>query len=412
MTSPEVLKQSFVGLLASSWELSTKMLPTVWQGLEHSQIRSLTVKFPCSRSPRPIITVPPMASLVSLRVLDIDPLCYVDDISLLLAGSKTLRNLTLVWSPRMREVGEPSVNLESIFGRCRAKDQSLKLKTVAIKNLFAYDTNSCESYFDPSGIEEVTEINSTAGLGDHGAAVFINSPFRKMSRPLPHLKSVRGDRVSKEFLVLLETTRGIEKLYIIGDKKADKDKGSSILPRSPASNGSSPSGDLHSENLRDDTIEAITQNHGHTLRHLLLPPQWRLTSDNIALIVRSCPNLEQIGFGTEFDRFMSLKLLMPFLTKVTAIRLLDNPGGSDFRDKMHEVDDGRHEEQMGGPTSARAGQKIRWIELADLLFEMGKTELMDDPENPGKMRYRRRVWKQNREAVKDIAIWKMDSLDV
>ena len=81
---------------------------------------------------------------------------------------------------------------------------------------------------------------------------------------------------------------------------------------------------------------------------------------------------------------------------------------------MHELDDGRHEKQIGGATSKNEWSRFRWMELADLVFEVGKTELMEDEEGatPGKMVYRRRVWKRDAEAVKDIAIWKMDSMDV
>ncbi|KAL8783438.1 MAG: hypothetical protein Q9213_004638 [Squamulea squamosa] len=357
--------------------------------------------------------VPPLPTLVALRVLNVDPLCYVDDISLLLAESEQLRELTIVWSPRMREMKEPSVNLNSMFSRCRSKGRLMALTKVAIKNLFTYVGDSCESYYDHSLIQEITVINSTGGIGDGGAAAFVDSPMRKQIGPaMPSLKSLRGDKISQELQLFLANTRGLEKLYIIGDKKAARHDSPNTFPRTPASNGSSPPSDLHSDTLRDDMIEAIAQNHGQTLRHLLLPPQWRLTSDNIALIIRNCPNLTQLGIGAEFELFTNMRLLMPFLPHLVAIRVLDNPDSSEFRDKMHELDDGRHEKHIGNATSAREWSKIRWMELADLVFEAGRTELMDDPENPGKMSYRRKVWKRDQEAVKDIEIWKMDSLDV
>ncbi|KAL8860715.1 MAG: hypothetical protein Q9178_002745 [Gyalolechia marmorata] len=394
------------------WELNTKMLPTIWQALKLSNIKSLTLKFPSSRDPRPIMIVPPLQSLVALRVLNVDPLCYVDDISLLLAESKRLRDLTIVWSPRMREVKEPSVNLSTMFGRTQAKGQPLKLNKVAIKNLFTYAGDSCQGYYDHSALQELTIINSTGGLGDAGAAAFVDSPCREAGPPLQSLKSIRMDKISRELQVLLANSRGLEKLYIFGGKKAAKHESPNAFPRSPASNGSSSPSDLHSDNLRDDTIEAIAQNHGQTLRHLLLPPQWRLTSDNIALIVHNCPNLEQLGLGAEFDRFISMRLLMPFLPKLIALRVLDNPDSTEFRDKMHELDDGRHEKHIGGTTSVRGWSKMRWMELAGLLFEVGTTELMEEEEMPGKMSYRRKVWKRDAEAVKDIDIWRLDSLDV
>ncbi|KAI4231374.1 MAG: hypothetical protein LQ349_005656 [Xanthoria aureola] len=399
------------------WELNTKMLPTVWQGLESSNIRSLTVRFPSSRDPRPIMIVPPIPSLVALRVLDVDPLCYVDDISLLLAGSKNLRELTVVWSPRMREVKEPSVNLSTMFGRCQAANQPLNLTKLAVKNLFTYTSDTCGNFYDCSAVQEITVINSSGGLGDAGAATFVDSSYRRKSETFPSLKSLRGDKVSRELQLLLANTSGLEKLYIIGDTKATKhDTPNSTFPRSPSSNGASPPSDLHSDTLRDDTIEAIAQNHGQTLRHLLLPPQWRLTSDNIALLVRNCPRLEQLGLGADFERFMSMRLLMPFLPNMFAVRVLDNPDSTEFRDKMHELDDGTHEKQIGGATSAREWSRIRWMQLADLVFEAGRPELMADDDDeegtPGKMSYRRKVWKRDGEAVKDIAIWKMDSMEV
>ncbi|KAL8993700.1 MAG: hypothetical protein Q9169_006147 [Polycauliona sp. 2 TL-2023] len=399
------------------WELNTKMLPTIWQALKVSNVRNLTVRFPSSRDPRPIMIVPPLPSLVALRVLDVDPLCYVDDISLLLAESKDLRELTVVWSPRMREVREPSINLSTMFGRCRAKNQPLTMRKMAIKNLFTYTADDiCDGLYDLSAIEDITIINSTGGLGDAGAAAFFDSPLRKTGPTLPSLKSLRGDKISKDLQHLLANTSGLEKLYLIGDKKASNPH---TFPRSPSSsNGSSPpsGSDLHPSSLRDDTIEAIAQNHSQTLRHLLLPPQWRLTSDNIALIVRNCPNLEQLGFGAEVDRFEDMWLLMPCCPKLTAVRVLDNPDSGDFRDKMHELDEeGRHEKQIGGATSISEWGRVRWIELADLVFELGRVELVEDEEEEeeqGKIKYRRKVGKRDLEAVKDVAIWTMDSMDV
>lgn len=74
----------------NSWEIyNTKALETVCQGLAQLQnLQSLTLRFPSSRHPRPTTIIPPMPNLRILKVTDIDPLCYPDDISLLLYGSK------------------------------------------------------------------------------------------------------------------------------------------------------------------------------------------------------------------------------------------------------------------------------------------------------------------------------------
>ncbi|KAL8712096.1 MAG: hypothetical protein Q9220_003530 [cf. Caloplaca sp. 1 TL-2023] len=299
----------------------------------------------------------------------------------------------------------------SIISDSQTSDDS-PAATEPVKNLFSYDDGSCTEYNDSSLIEEVTSLNSTGGHGDTGGSAFIDNNLKKLEVSLPRLRMIRGDKVSKELVFLLAHTSGLERLYIVGPKKTDKNDGSNGYPQSPTSEGSSPASEQAADNLRDEHVEAITRNHGQTLRHLLLPPQWRLTSDNIALIIRQCPNLEQLGFGADFDKFTNMRLLMPFLPKVTAIRILDNPDSSDFRDKMHEIDDGRHEKAIGSSTSAREWSKIRWMQLADLLFEAGEVELMEDPDQPGKMAHRRHVQKQSLEAVKDVAIWRMDSLDV
>ena len=357
------------------------------------------------------MVAPPMPYLKSFTVYGIDPMCYADDISLLLLGSKQLEDLRIVWSPRMREQREPSVNLHSYFGRCMAAGYQIQLKRVTIKNLFTYNDGSCGQSHNLSKVEEVTIINSTSGSGDDGGTIFIDNSIMQKPTPKPmvSLKSLRTDKVSKELVGFLSFHKGLEKLYFIGPQKYDK---TSNVPRSPTSNSSSPRGEMRSDGLKDDMIEAISRNHGETLRHLLLPPQWRLSADNIALLIRSCRNLEQIGLGVDFDQFMNMRLLVPFLPKLKTLRLLDNPESSDFREKMHEQDDGNHEEHIGNETSVNECSVLRYIEIADLVFETGKVELTEDPEDPRKKSFKRKVWRRTREEVNHLEIWRMDSFDI
>ena len=66
----------------------------------------------------------------------------------------------------------------------------------------------------------------------------------------------------------------------------------------------------------------------------------------------------------------------------------------------------------GGSTPVREWTGIRWFELPDLILEAGEVEAIEDPEKPGNADYRQQARKRDRKAVKDIDIWKMDSLDV
>lgn len=123
------------------WQLDFKPLKTLYQGLQlSSTLTSLTLKFPSTRDPRPSVIIPPIANLRKLKASDIDPLCYPDDISMLLLGSKKLEDLRMHFSPRMRREAECSLQLDTYFGRCLRADYQIPLKHLAIQNFFGPNT--------------------------------------------------------------------------------------------------------------------------------------------------------------------------------------------------------------------------------------------------------------------------------
>ena len=90
-----------------SWQLNTKPLQSVYEGLMHKpSLTSLTLRCPTRRIPRPATAIPPLPHLTTFVIYDIDPLCYPDNISLLMLTAKRLANLKMHWSPRMRDSGE------------------------------------------------------------------------------------------------------------------------------------------------------------------------------------------------------------------------------------------------------------------------------------------------------------------
>lgn len=405
-----------------SWELNTKMLPTVWQALaQKDTLTHLTIRFPSLRHPRPVTLVPPIPSLKSLRIYDIDPLCYADDVSLLFLEAKKLEDLELIWSPRMMDAREPSVSLSTFFGKLFAAEHNLPVKRVVVKNLYTLESQECRKVLDNSTVEEITFINSVGGTADDASTAFFDRTWRPQIDELPNLKTLRTNKISRSQTEFLRGITGLEKIYLIGSQKPSKghngsgdgsENNSTPFPNSPVSSTSSPSNDCTSNNLKDEYLEVITKNHGKTLRHLLLMPQWRLSPDELALIIRQCPNLEQLGIGVEFVNFMNLRLLAPFLSKLTALRILDNPDDKAFADKMKELaDDGSHEEKIGSE-SKNQNWKIKWIEIGDLLFEIGKLELQFGPADGPKGVWRRPVWRRPFEAVQHIEVFGMDSLGV
>ena len=94
------------------WDLDTKLQPNLYAGLAAMKnLRKLRLRFPSSRLPQPTFEVPALPNLESFIFTHYDPLCYPDDISRMLLHTTKLSELQLHFSPRMREAGEPTVQL-------------------------------------------------------------------------------------------------------------------------------------------------------------------------------------------------------------------------------------------------------------------------------------------------------------
>jgi hypothetical protein len=336
------------------WELNTKMLDTVFLGLTQlPKLTSLTIRFPSSRHPQPTFVIPGMPHLRCLKVTDIDPLCYPDDIATLLWKSRKLRELKLHWSPRMRDAQEPSVSLHDYFRKLITYKQPLMVKKMSFQNLYAFHTEDFNFAFDPTTVEDVTFLSGVEGSS------LVNT-FVESSWPTapPHaklrIKSVRMDAVSKRNAEFIGNFHSLERLYFVNVTSASSDSLNSprtgdveISALTPpvsehqvpgVSNGTSTNSPITSASpasqlnaiasVRDIYLSHITTNHGATLRHLLLPSKWPLSTGMIARLVHSCPNLEQLALATEFTSMDSLGLLIPFLRKLRALRLLIPPSSA------------------------------------------------------------------------------------
>ena len=382
------------------------MLPTVWLGLVQKQtLTSLTVKFSTLRIPRPTLRVPPIPNLRSLHIIDIDPLCYPDNISLLLLGSKKLETLKLHWNPRMREARETSVSLHSYFGKMFAANYKMPLKHIAFQNLFAHNEETYYDIADNDTIESCTMISSLGGVDDSPEMAFVDKSW-DCSTPKSQwssLRMIRGDKVSKRLCQMLTRFTTLERYYLITGRKPkeppferrespawritssetngstgclEKDKeygchigeyngfsgssgnspGSEYAPQSTTSNKSlsgmdrttmpfTPPADTNAiARLGNDYLDAIMTFHGPNLRHLLLLPQWRVSAYNLARLVRNCPNLEQLGLGAEKSDYNMMQLLLPFLSKLYALRILDSVDDSVASGHGTMWADNRHEE--------------------------------------------------------------------
>ncbi|MCJ1377055.1 hypothetical protein MMC17_000145 [Xylographa soralifera] len=444
-----------------SWELNTKMLPNVWQGLaERQTLSSLKVDFPNLRLPRLTTLVPPIQNLKSLHITNIDPLCYPDNISLLLLGSKKLEVLKLHWSPRMREAREPSVNLHSYFGKIVTAKYRMPLKHIAFHNLFAFNEDVFERIIDPNTIESFTMLSSMGGTDDTADIAFMDATW-KCAKPesAPNLKKLRGDKVSKIHCNMMGRFRELESYYLVTGRrpnhcyqnlfaKSDSVRGSNGLSigitdsiTNSDSSGGSNSGTSNSPGstpqsttssasctlqnpttiyaplsepntlcqLGRDYLENIYKYHGTSLRHLLLMPQWRLSPEDLARLVRNCPNLEQVGLGLEVTDFNMLRLLIPFLPKLYAIRILDNVDDSTLTDNVSGLGSCGSDEKVGDDIWKMGFDTLRWVGLGDHVFEISPARKVMGEAG---MQMQKTVRSVTLDSVKDVEIWSMDRLEI
>lgn len=427
-----------------SWELNIKPLSTVYQALVTKPLlTSLTLRCQANRIPRPTSTIPPLPALKTLVVYDIDPLCYPDDISLVLASAKHLENLKLHWSPRMRESGEESVNLISMFARCVAAKVSLPIQRLSMWNLYTrFFSGSNEQIINPLTVSEVTVINSM-GSSDP-MTVFLDDGWRLQHKhPVnPNLKMLRMDTMDREGVRILSEFEGLERMYVVSSKK--RRRGPSLprsdsttaanTPISPSAstpgavvnggNGSASAantptiGEHQCRGVGGDFLAAI-QSHHTSMRHLLLSDLWQLTDDVLYKLCRTLPNLEQLGFAGSIPRLESLRQIVVLAPKLWAIRLLVRPG-TELGEKIDATED-MHAFALATEMWRPEYRHVRYFGIGDrLVYKLGRVifppkgtgEVPPGQENSlnakraGPVRVVEQV---SRESVKGVEIWGMDT---
>ena len=242
----------------------------------------------------------------------------------------------------MREEQEPSVTLNHYFRKCIAMKAPVRLRKLAMMNFYALHTDDFEHAFDPEYMEDVT-ILSSPGVSETGTVSFVEASWPKPSNTHRSIKSMRLDRVDKRGCEFLGDMKALEKLYFVHPVVTAADLVNSARPTSMASRSATvtpasgetlvnglpapvqsvvPPSFTSQALLADMYIQMISSIHAERLRHLLLPSRWALPSSAIGRLIRGCPNLEQLGLATEISAFETVALLLPFLRKLRALRLL------------------------------------------------------------------------------------------
>ncbi|KAF2817204.1 uncharacterized protein BDZ99DRAFT_373361 [Mytilinidion resinicola] len=401
------------------WELNTKPMQTVYQSLNsRSTLTSFTLRSPSRRIPRPTVLIPPIPNLKILKVYDIDPLCYPDDISMLLVSSKKLQDLTLHWSPRMRDMGEESVNMLTYFGRCMTNKHTMKLKRLSLYNMYTRNGGDFDDCISHESLEEVTFLNCM-GSGDP-MTVFLDDTWR-INRPdkVPvNLKTMRGDLVDEAHTLFMARFEGLERIYHVSQKRSARSKSNSVAttPATPSPSSASPAStplNHDTVHLASDYLAAIQTHHGRTIRHLLLSDRWALSADVISQLARSCPNLEQLGIAIREPSPEAMRLVVSYAPKLFALRMLVRPG-SELADKLDSMDPEMHQLAMGTEMWRPEYANLRYVGFGDLVFELGATISMGKKraKPDGDVRFMRVVKLVSRDVVRHIEIWERDSFEM
>jgi len=387
--------------------------------------------------PRPTTIISPLPNLKTLVVYDIDPLCYPDDISLLILGSKKLETLKLHWSPRMRAAGEESVNLMSIFGRCVAAKYSIPIKRMAIYNLYTrFSTNEFMTVINHESSVEMTVINSM-GVG-HPMTVFNDESWRIHGMPPvpPNLKMIRTDHFDREGAQILGKIPGMERIYIVARRSKESTKSDSTgnTPTTPSittpgtSAGTTANAvgtpiamtEKQCRNLGSEYIAAIQSSH-HGMRHLLLSELWVLSDEVLLGLAKSLPELEQFGFACAVPSLDFLRQVMTYMPKLQAVRLLLHPGYQSCY-KFDITEPEMHLFAIATEFWRPQYKHIKYLGLGDdLVFKLGGVYFPSKKEstvngNENSMNAKRagpvrKVELVSRESVKHIEIWGLDTTE-
>ncbi|KAL5114006.1 hypothetical protein ACEQ8H_008111 [Pleosporales sp. CAS-2024a] len=413
---------------AFAWELNTKPLNTVYQGLvsRSATLTSFTLRSQAKRIPRPTTLISPMPNLKTLAVYDIDPLCYPDDISLLLVGAKKLENLALHWSPRMRDVGEESVNLMAIFGRCVAAKSRLPVKRLSIWNLYTrFMGDGIDVVFDDACHQEITVFNSMGA--SNPMTVFLDDAWRvKNTRPIPpNLKMFRTDHFDKDQAMAFTKFKGLERLYIVSRRTKD-----AVKRNSSVATATSPSAttafltptatENQCRTSASDCLAVIQSNH-RTMRHLLLSDRWLISEDALYKLCQSCPNLEQLGFRCGVPPFESLRQIVALVPKLWAIRMLLRPG-TEFADIIASMEPEMHGFVVATEFWRPQYKNVKYVGLGDkLVYKLGgvvfpKNAAAIPPGQENSLNAKRAgpmrtLQIADQEEMDKIEIWKMDTTE-
>lgn len=224
---------------------------------------------------------------------------------------------------------------------------------------------------------------------------------------------MRVNEISPEMIAILSRQKcALERLYLVSAKRvktgftpASADTPTTVPSLPSAGTPDTPNADLETASLRQRGLETINTFHGSGLRHLLLVDCWPLNGDEVASLVRHCPNLEQLGLAVHGLHHECIRLFMPFLVKLKALRLLSN----DFLVEHLRIYS--HEGRMDAMSRDLVSNTVpKIVGIGDFVYKLGG--LFEMLNEDGSFSLRREISFGTRKDALEWDIWRLDCLDL
>lgn len=159
--------------------------------------------------------------------------------------------------------------------------------------------------------------------------------------------------------------------------------------------------------LRQQYLETINTIHGSALTHLLLKDCWPLNGDEIADLVRYCPNLEQLGLAVHGMHHQYVRLFLPLMPKLKALRILTNEHLVEY---LQAFSSEERMKAMGHDIGNVGNEVAQIVGIGDYVYKIGP--LVQDVNEHGSIVWRREVTLGTREDALKWDIYRLDCLDI
>lgn len=327
----------------------------------------------------------------------------------------------------------------------------LKLKTLAMANLFSKNQHELKESISFSNLRTMTFLNCMNQ--DDPATIFTDSTWDVQGAPqelvragLANIRVVKFDTVGASVSRLITMLSDLEEIYLVTPANHPSEESPSESPKAHTETGSNgttkPHTPAESTNsgvtprqgttpisaesiqseiwknpatrakhvlLASDYIAALTSNHSRTITKLIIPNYWNMGVDVAIKLISRCPNLEQISLSLEETMLEQVRACCQAGPKLKVIKFHQPPSGRSLWEDMDTEETRIHSQVLGYEFRKPAYDSVRWIGFGQVVVELRG---MAEPINDGAPFRSIRLTSPSDPGLKDVEIFAFDNLDL